>query len=245
MASKESIWSKLNSVTVEKEKKGQFDYVSWTDMWQEINTHYPEIQFEFQQFDHPVHGVMDCMIYPNGTASVHSTVTIDGLTHPMWLAITAFNNKAKKDWDVVDVANTKMRCLTKNISMFGLGSHVYRGEDIADREAPTTEPKPKPKPKPKAKKEEVIDVEDVPQEEPILYEGKPFNPELFVKSFKEVLSAFPVETQEGLLEQFNKHKEQFALVKEHNQELHEETMKFLGAEKNKLPKKEEGDKDAS
>lgn len=243
MASKESIWSKLNSVTVEKEKKGQFDYVSWTDMWQEINTHYPEIQFEFQQFDHPVHGVMDCMIYPNGTASVHSTVTIDGLTHPMWLAITDFNNKAKKDWDVVDVANTKMRCLVKNISLFGLGAHVYRGEDIADREAPKTEAKPKPKPK--AKKEEVIDVEDVPQEEPILYEGKPFNPEVFIKSFKDTLSAFPVKTQEGLLEYFSKHKEQFALVKEHNLELHEETMKFLGAEKNKLPKEEEGDKDES
>jgi len=243
MASKESIWSKLNSVTVEKEKKGQFDYVSWTDMWQEINTHYPEIQFEFQQFDHPVHGVMDCMIYPNGSASVHSTVTIDGLTHPMWLAVTDHNNNAKKDWGVVDIANTKMRCLTKNISLFGLGAHVYRGEDIADREAPKTEAKPKPKPK--AKKEEVIDVEDVSQEEPILYEGKPFNPEVFIKSFKDTLSAFPVKTQESLLEYFSKYKEQFALVKEHNLELHEETMKFLGAEKNKLPKEEEGDKDES
>ena len=115
------------------------------------------------EIDHPVHGLMDCMVYPNGTASVHSKVTIDGLTHPMWLAITDFNNRAKKDWDVVDVANTKMRCLTKCISMFGLGAHVYRGEELEDREPveeiPVVEDKPKAKPKAKAKpkKEEIVE----------------------------------------------------------------------------------------
>ena len=244
MASKESVWEKLNSLPVPKKKKGEFDYASWTDMWQAVNDNYPDVQFEFLTFDNPVHGFMDCMVYPDGTASVHSKVTIDGITHPMWLPITEHNSKTpKQKWTSVDVANTKMRCLTKNISMFGLGSHIYRNEDLEDREVTKTEAKPKPKPK--AKKEEVIDVEDVPQEEPILYEGKPFNPEVFIKSFKDTLSAFPVKTQESLLEYFSKYKEQFTLVKEHNLELHEETMKFLGAEKNKLPKEEEGDKDES
>jgi hypothetical protein len=53
MASKESVWQKLNSLPVPKKKKGDFDYASWTDMWQEINTHYPDTKYEFQTFDHP------------------------------------------------------------------------------------------------------------------------------------------------------------------------------------------------
>ena len=234
--SKESTWSKLNSVTVEKDKKGQFDYVSWTDMWQEINTHYPDIQFEFQQFDHPTHGIMDCMVYPNGTASVHSKVTIDGLTHPMWLAITDFNNRAKKDWDVVDVANTKMRCLVKNISLFGLGAHVYRGEDIADREAPKTEAKPKPSPK-----KEQVKAEDVVQQEPILFNGEPFDPQFFVDSFKKTLKDFPVENKGQLDEQYQKHSAQFKLVREHNTKLWTETVDFLGELKVDLPEEEKGE----
>jgi|TARA_R110001632_G_scaffold9095_4_gene35335 hypothetical protein len=236
MADKESIWSKLNSVTVEKDKKGNFDYVSWTDMWQEINTHYPEIQFEFKEFDHPVHGLMDCMIYPDGSASVHSTVTINGLTHPMWLAVTEHNSKTyKKDWNVVDIANTKMRCLTKNISLFGLGAYVYRGEDIADREAPTAVVKLKPK----AKKEEVIEMEDIPQDAPILYEGKAWTTEFFVESFKGTLdSDLKPTTKEGVTEMWQGSKEQFKLLSEHDSIAYDDLIKLLAKTKADLPNRE-------
>ena len=234
--SKESIWSKLNSVTVEKDKKGQFDYVSWTDMWQEIHLHYPEIQFEFKEFDHPVHGLMDCMIYPDGSASVHSTVTINGLTHPMWLAVTEHNSKTyKKDWNVVDIANTKMRCLTKNISLFGLGAYVYRGEDIADREAPTAVVKLKPK----AKKEEVIEMEDIPQDAPILYEGKAWTTEFFVDSFKGTLdSDLKPTTKEGVTEMWQGSKEQFKLLSEHDSIAYDDLIKLLAKTKADLPNRE-------
>jgi len=134
-ANYKEIWETLNKVSMDKikDKKGKFDYLSWTDMWQEIHKYFPEVDYEFKEFDNPIHGLMDCMIYPDGSASVHCTVTIKGVTRSMWLAITDFNNNAKKDWNVVDVANTKMRCLTKCMSMFGLGAHIYRGEDLADR----------------------------------------------------------------------------------------------------------------
>ena len=235
MANKESIWSKLNSVTVEKEKKGRFNYLSWTDMWQEIHLHYPEIQFEFKEFDHPVHGLMDCMIYPDGSASVHCTVTIEGLTHPMWLAVTDHNNDAKKTWDVVDIANTKMRCLVKCVSLFGLGAHVYRGEEIADREAPKTEAKPKPK----AKKEEVIEMEDIPQDAPILYEGKAWTTEFFVESFKGILkSDLAPTTKEGVIELYNGSKSQFLLLQEHDSNSYDEMLKLLAKTKADLPSRE-------
>ena len=135
-ANYKEIWETLNKVSMDKikDKKGKFDYLSWTDMWQEIQKYFPEVDYEFREFDNPTHGLMDCMVYPDGSASVHCTVTIQGVSRSMWLAVTDYNNNAKKDWNVVDVANTKMRCLTKCMSMFGLGAHIYRGEDLVDRE---------------------------------------------------------------------------------------------------------------
>lgn len=130
-----NIWTTLNKVSMDKikDKKGKFDYLSWTDMWQEVQKYFPEVDYEFREFENPNHGLLDCMVYPDGSASVHCTVTINGVSRSMWLAVTDYNNNAKKDWNVVDVANTKMRCLTKCMSMFGLGAHIYRGEDLADR----------------------------------------------------------------------------------------------------------------
>ena len=179
---------------------------------------------------------MDCMIYPDGSASVHSTVTINGLTHPMWLAVTEHNSKTyKKDWNVVDIANTKMRCLTKNISLFGLGAYVYRGEDIADREAPTAVVKLKPK----AKKEEVIEMEDIPQDAPILYEGKAWTTEFFVESFKGTLdSDLKPTTKEGVTEMWQGSKEQFKLLSEHDSIAYDDLIKLLAKTKADLPNRE-------
>ena len=41
-----SIWETLNKVSMDKikDKKGKFDYLSWTDMWQEIQKYFPETQ---------------------------------------------------------------------------------------------------------------------------------------------------------------------------------------------------------
>jgi len=134
-ANYKEIWDTLNKVSMDKikDKKGKFDYLSWTDMWQEIHKYFPEVDYEFKEFDNPTYGTMDCLVYPDGSASVHCKVTIKGVTRTMWLAVTDYNNNAKKDWNVVDIANTKMRCLTKCMSMFGLGAHIYRGEDLEDR----------------------------------------------------------------------------------------------------------------
>ena len=238
MASKESVWQKLNNLPVPKKKKGDFDYASWTDMWQAVNDNCPDVQYEFLTFDNPVHGEMDCLIYPDGTASVHSKVTIDGITHPMWLPITEHNSKTpKKEWTSVDIANTKMRCLTKNISMFGLGSHIYRGEDLEDREAP----KKQTKQKPASAKQEAVAVEDIPQEEPVLYEGELFEPQYFVTKFLDTLKEFPVETKSQLDDMYKKHSQQFKLVQTHAPKLYEDTVEFFKKLKEELPETKQGE----
>jgi len=255
------IWDKLNQVSLDKvkDKKGKFDYVSWTDMWQEIHKYFPEIDFEFKEFDHPVHGLMDCMVYPDGSASVHCTVTIKGVSRSMWLAITDSFNNAKKVWDVTDVANTKMRCLTKCISLFGLGAHVYRGEDLRDREPveeiPVVEDKPKAKPKAKAKpkKEEIVEETEETEEDVILFNDKPWTPEFFIDSLKSSLKAFPPESVESFNDMINDtdkedekksgvNKTQIKMVKEHDPEAYQELIKFLTEKKEELlEEKEEGE----
>ena len=256
------IWDTLNKVSMDKikDKKGRFDYLSWTDMWQEIHKYFPEVDYEFKEFDNPVHGTMDCMVYPNGSASVHCTVTIKGVSRSMWLAITDHNNNAKTEWDVTDVANTKMRCLTKCISMFGLGAHVYRGEELEDREEPEEEmpvvedkPKAKPKAKVKPKKEEIVEETEEVEEDVILFNGKPWTPEFFIDSLKSSLKAFPPKDVKSLSELINdkdeedeeKHginRKQILMVKEHNKKLYEELLKHLSELKEELSN-EEGEED--
>jgi hypothetical protein len=79
---------------------------------------------------------------------VMTEMTVDGITHEMWLPVMDNKNKAMKDveyttkngkYDVTvqpatmfDINTAIMRCLTKNISMFGLGLYIYAGEDLPE-----------------------------------------------------------------------------------------------------------------
>lgn len=79
---------------------------------------------------------------------VYTTVTIDGITHEMWLPVmdgannamrfepysikTKFGDKPVAAATMFDVNKTIMRCLTKNLAMFGLGLYIYAGEDLPE-----------------------------------------------------------------------------------------------------------------
>ena len=57
---------------------------------------------------------------------------------PLW----TLKNKAKKEADVMDINKTIMRCLVKNMAMFGLGLYIYAGEDLpSDGKEETKPPK--------------------------------------------------------------------------------------------------------
>jgi len=45
-----------------------------------------------------------------------------------------FRNKSMLNPTTFDVNKALMRCLTKNISMFGLGLYIYQGEDLPNAE---------------------------------------------------------------------------------------------------------------
>ena len=75
-----------------------------------------------------------CYFEPNiaqdGSVEVEVELTIEGMTRRMWLPVMDNRNKAIQNPDSRAISDTRMRCLVKCIAMFGLGYHLYCGEDI-------------------------------------------------------------------------------------------------------------------
>ena len=138
----QEIWNKLSTIDVNKhtEKKGQFTYLGWNFAISTIMEHYPDVTYDFLHYTDGNGMVKDYIVYPDGSCSVECVVNIGDNTKKMWLAVTDFNNKPIKNPSCVDIANTKMRCLTKCIATgFGLGFYIYKGEGLPQEEFYTEE----------------------------------------------------------------------------------------------------------
>ena len=167
---------------VKKSGNTELKYVSWAYAWAEVKKLYPAASYEVKKFNglpyvyDPITGFM-----------VYTSVTIEGVSHEMWLPVLDGANKAMKatpytyttpKWDynpqtrrrekigmeertveaasMFDVNKAIMRCLVKNLAMFGLGLYVYAGEDLPEDAAPQpeAEPQKQPKPRPTSQKQE-------------------------------------------------------------------------------------------
>ena len=133
-----------------KEKSG-LKYLSWAWAWAEFKKVNSEATYMVDLYNgKPYLGdaVLGYM--------VSTTVTVGDLTIPMHLPVLDGANKAMKaekyEYEVKEWVNRKwtgkyigkpvqpasmfdintaiMRCLTKNLAMFGLGLYIYAGEDI-------------------------------------------------------------------------------------------------------------------
>ena len=130
----EEIYS-LN-VNDKTEKKGQLTYLSWAWAWAEFKKKYPKATYSVDKFDGT---------YCTGNEKlgwmVRTEVYADELCYEMWLPIMDMRNNAILSPKMTDVNKTIMRCLTKNLAMFGLGLYIYAGEDLPEDE---DEPQVKP-----------------------------------------------------------------------------------------------------
>lgn len=161
-----SNFEKIYNINVngKTEKKNGLTYLSWAWAWGEFKKVCPDATYEVIKFDgkpyyyDPATGYM-----------VYTTVTVDGLTHEMWLPVMDSSNKAMKAEPytykdrygkernvdaatMFDVNKTIMRCLVKNLAMFGLGLYIYAGEDLPEDEE-TKKGKAEEKPKEKTEEE--------------------------------------------------------------------------------------------
>lgn len=148
-------FKKLNSLDVNghTEKKNGLTYLSWAWAWAEIKKIYPDATYKILKnadnlpmFGNEKNGYM-----------CYTEITLDGMTYEMWLPIMDFKNKSILQPTTFDINKTVMRCLTKNLAMFGLGLYIYAGEDMP--EELTSEKIDTAKTEPK--KEELITQEQV------------------------------------------------------------------------------------
>lgn len=156
---KKSVFEILNDINVNKnvEKKKTNEknpdgsdkyltYLSWVWAWGQVKQHFPDASYEVRHWgDKP---------YLNDDQlgiMVETSVTINGETITMWLPVMNSTNKAMKATPysyktkygdkfveaatMFDINKAIMRCLAKNIAMFGLGLYIYAGEDLPEEEA--------------------------------------------------------------------------------------------------------------
>jgi hypothetical protein len=109
------------------EKKNGLTYLSWAWAWAEVLKVDPLATWETHEFNG-----LPCCILPDTSALVKTSVTIKGHTKSMWLPVMDHKNKAIKGPDAFELNKAIVRCLTKAISMHGLGLYIYAGEDLPE-----------------------------------------------------------------------------------------------------------------
>lgn len=126
-----SDFEKLYRIDVNErtEKKGGLTYLSWSWAWAEFVKHNSDATYTVLKNEQGLPYFKD-----ESGAFCFTTVRAGGITHEMWLPVMDNKNKALKDPDAFEVNKTIMRCLTKNLAMFGLGLYIYAGEDLPEAE---------------------------------------------------------------------------------------------------------------
>ena len=138
------------------EKRDQLTYLSWANAWSEFKAAYPSATYEILKNENGLPYFSD----PNLGIMVFTSVTVDDVTHQMWLPVMDSKNKAMKlepytysVWNnfkkafeektvqgasMFDINKTLMRCLVKNLAMFGLGLYIFQGDDLPEKSADDT-----------------------------------------------------------------------------------------------------------
>jgi hypothetical protein len=116
---------KLN-VNEHTEKKGNLTYLSWAWAWAEALKADPNAHFQVMMFGDK------CYTDINGTYMVWVTVTLFNKPMTCQLPVMDHRNKAIIAPDAFAVNTAIMRCMTKALSLHGLGLYIYAGEDLPE-----------------------------------------------------------------------------------------------------------------
>ena len=106
------------------EKKANLTYLSWAWAWAEALKADPKATFKVEMFGDKF--FMDI----NGTAMVWVTVTMFDKPMTCQLPVMDHRNKAIVNPDAFQVNTSIMRCMTKALSLHGLGLYIYSGDDL-------------------------------------------------------------------------------------------------------------------
>ena len=115
------------NVNDKTEKKGHLTYLSWAFAWAEFKKLYPDATYKVNPFDGTFCSGNEKMGY-----MVQTQVTAGEQTYEMWLPVMDMRNNTVLQPKMTEINKTIMRCLTKNLAMFGLGLYIYAGEDLPE-----------------------------------------------------------------------------------------------------------------
>lgn len=121
------------------EQKNGLTYLSWAWAWAEVLKIDADADWDVVENSAST-GHLPCTFLPDGSALVKTRVTIKGKTKCCWLPVMNHRNQAIKNPDAFAINTAIVRCLTKNISMFGLGLYIYAGEDLPEEAEKTPAP---------------------------------------------------------------------------------------------------------
>jgi hypothetical protein len=125
-AIKELLATNVNNHT---EKKNNLTYLSWAWAWAEALKADANATYKVEMFGDK------CFMDINGTAMVFVTVTMFAKPMTCQLPVMDYRNKAIPTPDAFAINTAIMRCMTKALSLHGLGLYIYAGEDIPEGEA--------------------------------------------------------------------------------------------------------------
>ena len=126
------IWENLSAkdvskwVTKKKIAGADLSYISWTNAWGALMDEYPESCYSFEE--KPVGNTLETWC----TVSIRDGEKV--AKRDMWLPVMDFRNNSVVNANSRQVNDARMRCLVKCLAMFGLGHHIYAGEDVPDEE---------------------------------------------------------------------------------------------------------------
>lgn len=145
-------FEKLSAINVNDkvEKKSNLTYLSWAWAWSEAKKSFPDASYRVISDD----STNKPYFYDEALGyMVMTEVTIEGETLEMWLPVmdganksmlaqsytyqTRYGEKTVDAATMFDINKTLMRCLVKNLAMFGLGIYIYAGEDLPESETAT------------------------------------------------------------------------------------------------------------
>ena len=167
-----------------KKGKNPAKYIKWSYALGIFLKHYPEARWEFVQYEQADGTMIDVQYYKDGSCSVECNVWIGDIKMHMWLPVTK-GQSMNPSGNSFDINTTKMRCLTKCISVcFGLGADVYGmdmlqefnegGAEVSSNESPIPKSSSAIKP-PSSFTPEPDNTFDVTSSQPVGYnKGKPY-----------------------------------------------------------------------
>jgi len=120
------------NVNEKTEKKQGLTYLSWAWAWAEALKADPAATFHVRTFKHDEYTELPYMSLPGGTGMVFVSVTLRGVTRECFLPVMDHRNKSIPNPDSFQVNTALMRCMTKCLSLFGLGLYIYAGEDLPE-----------------------------------------------------------------------------------------------------------------